>query len=709
MSGWSAFEALLIGLQTNVTSLSSDTVWDTFGVTSSDSSVVSAVASESAQAGKYSLQVDKIAQNHQMAFGSYSTLSQSISAGTLNIKVGNEDHTINITSSNNTVQGMINAVNDADIGVTASALKMSGNYKIVFSSDETGIENKMLARFTPTSGTAQGFDTISTTTTGWTGATVSSAGVYTGYSDKAYTVSATSSGTVGTDPLSLHWVSGSESGDITVAADYHAGDAITLADGVTFSLAAGSVTSGESFGVAVDAASIQAPQDAEIMLGSGDNALLITSDTNSVDGIVPGVTLNLLSASPDKTINITVQRDSQTIINKVQAMVTAYNKVVDFTNQQQKYDQETMTSGVLFGDSTFSSIDMNLKGKFSGYLDSTRGLYQAFGDIGISMNDDATLTLDTTVLSDALSGNYSDVKKLFLNTGETTDTDINFISANDSTSVTTDGYAVNITRAAEQASYRGSEISLSSSSPLVISSSNKNLQFSFDGVRLSNTIIPEGTYTSGSALATAIQDAVNQDDLLHDKIISVEWVDTTPGKGYFKITSPSYGSNSNVTVEAANGNLRLGLAVGSDNGVDVAGTINGETAEGTGRLLRGVTGNKTTSGLSLEVLLTPAQLSAQGSAQGSVYYTTGLMTSIDSFMSDLTNSLNGVLKEQQKSLKTMYDDLQTEVVKYDEKIEAKRLELELKFNNMETILNQLNSQGNYLAAQIAGLSTTSSS
>lgn len=703
INGWSTFEALLIGLKTNVSSLGNQAQWGNFSVTSSKSDVVTATGSESAQSGTYTVGVEQIAMNHQLAFGEYTSLTESLGNGTLSVTIDGEEHTVDISGTANTVQGFVAAVNSANIGVKASILTMNGQYKIVLASEKTGLDNAMTAKFTPTVGVSHSFDTISVNDDEWTGAAVSAAGVYSGYDDASYTLTAQNSGTIGTDEVRFNWVSGTRSGEIILPSDY-SGSSVTLADGVTLSFASGTVTMDESFDVDVDAATIQKPQDALITFGSGVNALQIDSATNDISGIIPGVTLNVLSASPGTPITLTVNRDTQSIVNKVQAMVQSYNKIVDFTNQQQKYDQETQTSGVLFGDSTFRSVDMNLKAKFSGYLSEVRGQYRAFADIGIAMNDDATLSLDTTALSAALRDNYADVEKLFLNSGESDDDDIQFISASAATKVSVDGYDVVITRAAQQAQYNGTSRTISESSPLVISASNSTLQLAVDGVRLSNTIIPSGTYTSGTALATAMQDAINTDELLQGKTISVEWVETSPGQGYFQITSPTYGSRSEITIESASANTALGLNTVSRNGVDVAGTINGEAAEGTGRLLKGNEGNATTDGLSLEVNITASELASQGEMQGKLYYTTGLMSSIDTFMEDLTNTLSGVLATQKKSLKTMYDDMQTEIKKYDEKIEAKRLELEIKYNQLETILSKLNSQGSYLTAQISGLS-----
>ena len=60
-------------------------------------------------------------------------------------------------------------------------------------------------------------------------------------------------------------------------------------------------------------------------VGSGAGSYTVTSATNTVSGLLPGVTVNLKqqSATP---VTVTVKRDDAGIADKVQALIDAANQ-----------------------------------------------------------------------------------------------------------------------------------------------------------------------------------------------------------------------------------------------------------------------------------------------------------------------------------------------------------------------------------------------
>ncbi|MES4793403.1 MAG: hypothetical protein C4321_10890, partial [Chloroflexota bacterium] len=97
---------------------------------------------------------------------------------------------------------------------------------------------------------------------------------------------------------------------------------------------------------------LQSAQDAEVTLGSGADAITVTRSTNSVRDLIPGVTLNLLTAAPNAPITVSVSQDTGKIKDAVQKFVEQYNNVVDFLNEQSKYDPDSEKGGTLLGDFT---------------------------------------------------------------------------------------------------------------------------------------------------------------------------------------------------------------------------------------------------------------------------------------------------------------------------------------------------------------------
>lgn len=112
----------------------------------SDELAVSATATDNAVAGVYRLKVDSTARAHQVASQGFADADSEISQGTLQIRSGGgASRTITIDSNNNTLSGLVTAINSADAGVSASVIRdASGGttpYRLLLTSTKTGAEN----------------------------------------------------------------------------------------------------------------------------------------------------------------------------------------------------------------------------------------------------------------------------------------------------------------------------------------------------------------------------------------------------------------------------------------------------------------------------------------------------------------------------------------------------------------------------------------
>ncbi len=82
--------------------------------------------------------------------------------------------------------------------------------------------------------------------------------------------------------------------------------------------------------------------------------------------------------------------------------------------------------------------------------------------------------------------------------------------------------------------------------------------------------------------------------------------------------------------------MALGLVNGTYTGQDVAGTINGETATGSGQNLTGAAGNANTAGLSIKYTGSDNDFDA-----GTVTLTLGLAALLDNTLFNITDSVSG--------------------------------------------------------------------
>jgi flagellar hook-associated protein 2 len=138
----------------------------------------------------------------------------------------------------------------------------------------------------------------------------------------------------------------------------------------------------------------------------------IDSASNTVTGVVPGVTFNLVSAAPGVQVNVSTSTDADKASQAVKDFVSAYNAVISDVNQEFAVGQNG-TQGPLSGDSTLRMLQSMLLGSasFPGTGDIT-----SLAGLGINMNNDGTLTVDDATLSGAIQGDFAGVKTFFQGT-----------------------------------------------------------------------------------------------------------------------------------------------------------------------------------------------------------------------------------------------------------------------------------------------------
>ena len=137
----------------------------------------------------------------------------------------------------------------------------------------------------------------------------------------------------------------------------------------------------------------------------------VDSSSNTVTGAITGVTLSLGAADSDTPVLISVQPDTTQASQAIQSFVSAYNALMSSINGQYTLDANG-NEGVLAGDSMLRTLQSQLLG-LVGTSVSGVGQYVNLQSMGIEMQNDGTLQINSSVLSQALSSNYADVQKFF--------------------------------------------------------------------------------------------------------------------------------------------------------------------------------------------------------------------------------------------------------------------------------------------------------
>ena len=179
--------------------------------------------------------------------------------------------------------------------------------------------------------------------------------------------------------------------------------AVTGGSGVTF-------TDTDNDGVAGDSAldNAQAAVNAAFTV----SGLPVSSATNTVEDVVPGVTLKLLKKAPTTTVTVAVSRDVDKAAEVVKSFITAYNNLVSFMR-----DQETAAvsgKASIARDPLLRSLKDNIRDATLGTY--TGGTFTALPQVGIGFDRDGKMTLDTEAFERAMSSSVGDVQRLFSGT-----------------------------------------------------------------------------------------------------------------------------------------------------------------------------------------------------------------------------------------------------------------------------------------------------
>ena len=725
ITAFQALQAKMLALSNQAGSLTQRANWDKYSVNVSDTKFLTATAGSNVSTGSYDVQVLSVAKNNTLASQGLSDQSSALyGSGTISIAVGTgTSQTITIDASNNSLSGIAKAINAAKVGVTASIINdgsKSNAYRLILDANNTGQVN-WISVSSQLSGAKQlnfstpSFDSPEALITGSlsnAAVTLGSTAAYTGTSNKTYTftVAGTGAKTVGSDPVTLNWSDGTNTGSIVVTqADTEVALVGTGADGLKLNFSSGVLTAGDKFQVQTFAPVLQEASDASIAVGSADGTgspITISSSTNSFQNVIGGLNINVLkSTDPGTSVTVQTSVDTNTLKSKINDFITAYNDVNGYINDQNKYDSTTNSSGVLFGDLSLDSMQNSLRSVVTSLVPGNSSNYNQLFAIGIRSDANGNLLIkDSAALDDALQNHLQDTINLFTTSAKSASDGVQFVSAGSKTKV---GQAleVAISRAATQGKFIGGTIADPAATPLTLTASNSHLQMSVDGVNSGELILTQKTYSSSADLVKELQAKIDADPIIGSRGVVVSWDSFSGNSGRLVLTSSSYGSQSRINMVSSitnSGFSTLGLASGSlQTGVDVAGTINGEPADGAGQTLTARDTNSTTAGLKLKVTLDQSQVGT--GTKSNITIAKGASALVADLLDSFTASGEGMIDRRVKSYQDQVTDIQAQITDMNARLATKRDDLKNKFDAMETALSKLNAQSTFLTGQLSSI------
>lgn len=423
------------------------------------------------------------------------------------------------------------------------------------------------------------------------------------------------------------------------------------------------------------------------------NGIAVTSETSAVSEAIQGVTLDVSTLG---STSVNVATDTKSVKDSVNGFVKAFNDLNAVVRGVSSYNSDTKNAGPLFGDSTVRNLQSALRSQLSKGVTGLSGGLSALSQVGITFQKDGTLAVDSHKLDNAIKDNLSDISALFAVVGSTTDTQIGFES---STSATKPGeYAVRVTRLATQGTLTSTA---AVGNPTVIAAGTKwkvSLDQQSDNIQSNHTAtieVPAGSYTPAQ-LATAIQSAINgASNFTANSLSASAAID---GGGLLKVSSSKWGSQSNIQIEAVSGTGPETLFGGSPLavGADVAGTIGGEPATGSGQFLTAGNGSPAEG---LKIKINGGSVPAD---RGTVSFSQGYAYQLNNLANDYLGS-KGQIAARKDGLNASIKDIDKQRTRINDQLTQIEKRYRAQFTALDAAISSMNTTANFLTQQLASL------
>lgn len=155
-------------------------------------------------------------------------------------------------------------------------------------------------------------------------------------------------------------------------------------------------------------------QDSLVFFGGSDpaQAVLLSSSSNTLDNVAPGVTIDIKSVSANP-VQITVTRDTDAMEKAIGEFVDAFNNALTRMNKVDSFDPETNRSGALFGDGTVSALRASLFTTIQGKAQGIDTQFEFLFEAGVKVGKGAKLEFDREKFRAAFQADPAAVENLF--------------------------------------------------------------------------------------------------------------------------------------------------------------------------------------------------------------------------------------------------------------------------------------------------------
>jgi flagellar hook-associated protein 2 len=422
------------------------------------------------------------------------------------------------------------------------------------------------------------------------------------------------------------------------------------------------------------------------------NGIEVTSDNTSVNGAIDGVSFDVKDLG---STTLSVAKDSKSVTDSINGFVKAYNTLNSTIASLTSYDPASKRAGDLQGDFTVRGVQSQLRAQLGKAVEGLNGL-TTLSQIGVSFQKDGSLAVDSGKLSQAMTQHGDDIAGLFAAVGQASD---GLVKVAGSSAKTKAGeYPLVITQMATKGSLAsddklGAITAIGANTTWTVT---LNQTDPATATKVQNVSIPAGNY-GPKELASVLRSAINSQK---DFAAAGDTVDATIGDdGKLTLSSTRYGSTSNLTFADVSG-TGLAAVFGASKpfkgvGQDVAGTIGGVTASGSGQTLTGAVGSAVEG---LKLTINGGTTGDRGSINFSQGYAFQLNTLATSFI-----GTDGTISGKTKGLGDSVKAIQKDRDAFSTRLTAIEARYRAQFTALDTMLQSMQTTQSYLTQQLKAI------
>jgi flagellar capping protein FliD len=223
--------------------------------------------------------------------------------------------------------------------------------------------------------------------------------------------------------------------------------------------------------------------------------------------------------------------------------------------------------------------------------------------------------------------------------------------------------------------------------PLVIDATNDTFTIEVDGIEAVITV-PQNTYGTGAALATALEKAINENSAIENEKLSVkvDYTDDVASSAYGTLgiisTSTGAGSKVEITDISSDAATAFGFTVGQGDG-ETGKSKDGEIDDASGVRIKVEGGDL--------------------GARGSVTYVSGIADQLKNLLQGILDPKGGTLDTKFNTLEAQQVTLDEDTEAFDARIAATEARLKSQFLYNDLIISSLKTTENFLTQQFEAM------